>query len=269
MTTTIQTVQWNARDYAQHSQGQYGWGLSNVQRLALRGTEWVLDIGSGDGKLTAEIARRVPGGRVLGVDNAADMVQFSQQSHATEFGNLRFMLADAQALDLPSEFDVAFSNSTLHWIPDHPAVLRGIYRALKPGGRMFLSMSGRGTAAVVLSAIDHLAEHKPWRSWLAHVPVPWYFFGPEEYHVWLQDVGFVSRRVELVPRQMRQPGLAGLESWLRTAWMPYTDRVPQDQRAAFVSIVAQQVIERYPAGVDGSVLLPMVNLEVEALKPTA
>jgi trans-aconitate methyltransferase len=267
MTTSIEAVQWNAQDYAEHSQGQYSWGLSNVERLALGGTEWVLDIGSGDGKLTAEIACRVPGGRVLGVDNAADMVQFAQQRHMTEFSNLSFMLADAQALDLLPEFDVAFSNSTLHWIPDHPAVLREIYRALKPSSLIFLSMSGRGTAAVVLSAIDNLAELKPWSAWLAHVPVPWYFFGPEEYHVWLQDAGFISRRVDLVPRQMRQPGLAGLESWLRTACMPYTDRVPQDQRAVFVSRIAQYVIERCPAGVDGSVLLPMVNLEVEALKP--
>src|SRR5689334_23006402 len=100
MPMTLQAVQWNAQDYAEHSQGQYGWGLSNVERLALRGTEWVLDIGSGDGKLTAEIARRVPGGRVLGVDNAANMVEFARQSHATEFSNLSFMLADAQALNL-------------------------------------------------------------------------------------------------------------------------------------------------------------------------
>jgi hypothetical protein len=99
--------------------------------------------------------------------------------------------------------------------------------------------------------------------------VPWYFFGPEEYRVWLQDVGFTMPRVELVPRPMRQPRLAGLESWLRTAWMPYADRLPQDHRAAFVSRVAHQVLERCPPGEDGSVLLPMVNLEVEAWKPIA
>src|SRR6185437_14328229 len=43
--------------------------------------------------------------------------------------------------------------------------------------RIFFSMSGRGTAAVVLSALDDLSEHQPWRTWLAHVPVPWYFYG--------------------------------------------------------------------------------------------
>jgi trans-aconitate methyltransferase len=268
MSAPIQAVRWNARDYAEHSQGQYRWGLNNVERLALRGTECVLDIGSGDGKLTAEIARRVPDGHVLGVDNAPSMVEFARQTHA-DLTNLSFLLADAQALHLAAEFDVAFSNSTLHWIPDHPAVLRGLSRALKPGGRMFLSMSGRGTAAVVLSVIYGLAEHEPWRRWLADVHVPWYFYGPEEYRVWLPDAGFLTQRVELVSRQMRQPGLAGLESWLRTAWMPYTDRVPPDDRASFVSQVAEQVAARCTVENDGSVVLPMVNLEVEASRSTA
>jgi trans-aconitate methyltransferase len=262
----MQTIKWNAQDYAKHSQGQYQWGLSTIDRLHLSGTESVLDIGCGDGKLSAEIARRVPAGRVLGVDNAPGMVEFACQTHVRELSNISFLLADAQKLDLAPDYDVVFSNSTLHWVPDHPAVLRGLFQALKPGGRMFLSMSGRGTAAVVLTVIGGLAQHAPWRTWLEHVPVPWYFFGPEEYHVWLPAVGFGVRRVELIPRFMRQAGVEGLESWLRTAWMPYTERVPADDRALFVAEVARQVAARCQTDDDGSVLLPMVNLEVEADK---
>lgn len=267
MSSSVETVRWNAQDYAEHSQGQYRWGLSVVERLALRGTEWVLDVGCGDGKLTAEIARQVPNGRVLGVDNAPDMVRFARRAHTPELDNLQFLLADAQALDLPPEFDLAFSNSTMHWIPDHPAVLKGLFGALKPGGRIFLSMSGRGTAAVVLSAIAELAEHAPWQRWLGDLHVPWYFFGPEEYAVWLAEAVFSSRRVELVPRTMRQAGVAGLAGWLRTAWMPYTERVPQDDREAFITEVAHRVEACCATAADGAILLPMVNLEVEADKP--
>jgi trans-aconitate methyltransferase len=266
MSATISAAKWNAQDYAKHSQGQYRWGLANVARLELSGSEWVLDIGCGDGKLSAEIARRVPAGRVLGVDNSAGMVEFAREAHLHEVPNISFMLADAQELDLAPEYDVAFSNSTLHWIPDHPAVLRGMFQALKPGGRVFLSMSGRGTASVVLTVIAGLARRERWRKWLEHVPVPWYFFGPEEYHVWLPAAGFRVRRVELIPRVMRQAGVEGIESWLRTAWMPYTERVPADDRVLFVSEVAQQVAARCDVDNDGGVLLPMLNLEVEADK---
>jgi trans-aconitate methyltransferase len=269
MSTTIGVAKWNAPDYAKHSQGQYQWGLANVARLGLAGTECVLDIGSGDGKLTAEIARRVPFGRVLGVDNSAGMVKFAHETYDHDAPNVSFMLADAQQLNLASDYDVVFSNSTLHWIPDHPAVLIGMFQALKPGGRVFLSMSGRGTASVVLTVIDGLAHRKRWRKWLEHVPVPWYFFGPEEYRVWLPAAGFRIRRVELIPRVMRQAGVEGIESWLRTAWMPYTERVPADDRALFVGEVAKQVAARCEAEDDGNVLLPMLNLEVEADKPVS
>ena len=267
VTTSVQTVRWNAQDYAGHSQGQYRWGLSVVERLALRGTEWVLDVGCGDGKLTAEIARQVPNGRALGVDFAPDMVQFARTTHMPELDNVDFLLADAQSLNLDPAFDVAFSNSTMHWIPNHPAVLKGLFNALKPGGRIFLSMSGRGTAAVVLSAIADLAERAPWQRWLGDLHVPWYCFGPEEYAVWLPATGFTSRRVELVPRTMRQAGVAALEGWLRTAWMPYTERVPLDDREAFIAAVAHGVESRCATCADGAILLPMVNLEVEADKP--
>lgn len=269
MTASVQTVRWNAQEYAKHSQGQYGWGMSVVERLALYGTEWVLDIGCGDGKLTAEIAGLVPNGRVLGVDNAPDMIQFARATHLPHTDNMDFLLADAQKLDLAPSFDVAFSNSTMHWIPDHPAVLKGLFGALKPGGRIFLSMSGRGTAAVVLSAIAEMAGGARWQRWLSDVRVPWFFFGPEEYTEWLPAAGFTLRRVELVPRTMRQAGMAGLEGWLRTAWMPYTERVPYDDREAFITELAQRVEARCSTDGDGAIMLPMVNLEVEADKPIA
>jgi trans-aconitate methyltransferase len=90
------------------------------------------------------------------------MVEFARQTPA-DLADVSFLLADARDLHLAAEFDIAFSNSTLHWKPDHPAALRGLHWALKPGRRMFHSMSGRGTAAVVLSVINGLAEHEPWR----------------------------------------------------------------------------------------------------------
>src|SRR5207253_11179434 len=70
----------------------------------------------------------------------------------------------------------------------------------------FLSMSGRGTASVVFEAIAELAELPRWRDSLQGSSCPWYFFGPEEYEAWLTATGFLSRRIELVPRSMRHAG---------------------------------------------------------------
>jgi hypothetical protein len=101
------------------------------------------------------------------------------------------------------ESDLAFSNSTFHWIGDHEAVLGGSFGALKRGGRIFLSMSGRGAVAVVLSVIAELAERTPWTRCLSDAPVPWHFFVADEYMLWVPAAGFSPRRLELVPRTMR------------------------------------------------------------------
>ena len=64
------TFIWNAADYNKSSPAQQLWAQELIGKLGLSHNSRVLDIGCGDGKVTAEIARRIPKGRVLGVDNS-------------------------------------------------------------------------------------------------------------------------------------------------------------------------------------------------------
>jgi trans-aconitate 2-methyltransferase len=260
-------VRWNAADYAVNSRGQYSWALSTIDRLDLGPSEAVLDVGCGDGKVTKELALRVPSGRVVGIDSSADMVRLARETWGPSSPNLEFRVVDARALDFPPIFDWVFSNSTLHWVPDHPAVLRGVVRALEPGGRVVLSMGGRGTAAAVHRALADFQREGPWAPYLADVVAPHHFFGPEEYGRWLAEAGLQARRVELTAKQMRHADTTALEGWLRTTWMPYLERIPDDARAAFVTELAEGVGRGCDTAEDGSIILPMVNLEVEAEKP--
>ncbi len=70
---------WDAAEYARSSAAQQAWAMELIEKLALGGGESVLDIGCGDGKVTAEIARRVPAGRVLGIDCSEDMVRLARE----------------------------------------------------------------------------------------------------------------------------------------------------------------------------------------------
>ena len=63
---------WDPEDYERHSAQQERWARELVAKLQLAGDETVLDIGCGDGKVTAEIASRVPEGRVLGIDSSTE-----------------------------------------------------------------------------------------------------------------------------------------------------------------------------------------------------
>ena len=89
---------------------------------------------------------------MVGVDSSPAMIDLARRSYGNAAANVDFRLGDAQALDFGARFDLAFSNAALHWARDQPAVLRGVAAALVPGCRIFFSMGGRGTAAVVSPA---------------------------------------------------------------------------------------------------------------------
>ena len=256
---------WDSEDYARHSAAQQEWALELIDKLALRGGEAVLDIGSGDGKVTAALAARLPRGQVLGIDSSPAMVARARRAFPPKrHPNLRFQHGDALDLAFEKSFDAAFSNATLHWVHDHLRVLKGVARALKPSGRLLFQMGGRGNASEILGVLAELARERPWDAWLADLPFPYGFYGPEEYRGWLAQAGLAARRVELIPKLMRQQGAEGLAGWVRTTWLPYTQAVPEGRRQEFVDQVVRRYLALRPPGPDGAVTVRMVRLEVEA-----
>lgn len=97
----------------------------------------VLEIGSGPGELALEIARRLPGGEVVGVDLAEAMVDGASARARAEGldRRVRFELADAAALPLAERsFDIVVSTLSLHHWADPSTVFAEIGRVLRPGG---------------------------------------------------------------------------------------------------------------------------------------
>ncbi|NET62062.1 MAG: class I SAM-dependent methyltransferase, partial [Symploca sp. SIO2E6] len=123
---------WDALDYAKSSSAQQIWARELIAKLNLQGNERVLDIGCGDGKITAEIANLVSDGSVVGIDNSEAMVQLAKTRYPiSAFPNLQFHYADACQLPFEQEFTVIFSNAALHWIQDHLSVVQGISNSLQ------------------------------------------------------------------------------------------------------------------------------------------
>jgi len=263
----MSSPRWNAVEYARNSAAQQGWALELIAKLDLRGDEAVLDIGCGDGKVTAEIARRLPRGTVTGVDSSADMIRLAQSSFPfASYPNLSFHPGDAASLPFDGTFDVVFSNAALHWVKDHRPVLAGIARSLRHGGRALLQMGGRGNGAEIMEVAARLLESSTWSRWFVGFQPPWGFYGPEEYSKWCAEAGLEAARIELLPRRMLQKGADGLASWLRTTWMPYTERLPEERREAFIREVVDRYMRVHPPDAEGSVAVSMVRLEVEAAR---
>ena len=258
--------QWNALDYEKNSSQQQLWARELIAKLHLRGDENILDVGCGDGKVTAEIAARLPRGSVLGVDISSEMIDLARRRHAVDaHPNLRFEVADASHLPYHAEFSVVFSNAALHWVRDHRPVLQGIARSLKPGGRILLQMGGQGNGVHILESTGEQMASSLFALYFTNFIFPFGFHGTQEYTTWLHEAGLRPLRVELIPKDMVHNGIAGLEGWLRTTHLlPYTQCLPEALREPFIAGVAAAYLARFPLDEQGLSHVHMVRLEVEA-----
>ena len=153
--------QWDGERYRASSDPQERFALKGLDRLALMGHERVLDVGCGDGRITAEIARRVPFGRALGIDASASMIAACTEAHCAH-ANLSFVVADATAFHTDDEFDVAVSFSALHWVADLRAALTCVRNVLRPGGTLVIGMGGAHQ-----KEIAEVFTRERWRSRMA------------------------------------------------------------------------------------------------------
>jgi len=265
---TMHRYQWNAEDYRQNSAAQQQWAQELTAKLNLTGTEAVLDVGCGDGKVTAEIAGHLPHGQVVGIDNSEAMIALANREYpANHYVNLFFQSMDARELRFNGQFDVVFSNAVLHWIDDHMPVIAGMHQSLKPGGRILLQMGARNGMPEFMAALEQVLALPQWRDYFAGFSCPYGFKSVEDYQHWLPAAGFVIKRLEFIEKHALHLDAEAFKGWIRTTWLPYTERVPQATRMQLIEAIATQYLASNPADADGRVSVLMVRLEAEAEKP--
>jgi trans-aconitate 2-methyltransferase len=258
---------WDATDYQKNSEVQLTWGKELIAKLALHGNEYILDIGCGDGKVTAEIAAHLPDGKVVGIDSSSDMIDLACTTFpANNFPNLSFAQMDAMELTFSNEFDIIFSNAVLHWVDDHRKVLSGIYNGLKTPGKILLQMGGRGNVAGMMVVMRSITEKAQWKQYFEGFVSPFNFYSVAEYSGWLREMRFEPVRLELIPKDMTQRGREGFLGWIRTVWHPFVHRVPESKQQEFIRQAADLYLFNHPMDMEGLVHIDAVRLEVEAAK---
>lgn len=190
-------TEWNADRYHAIASPQQAWGRRVLDRLPLVGTERVLDVGCGTGRLTEEIAQRVPHGLAVGVDCSAAMLETAAPWLRERSPRTKLVRADAAALPFRRAFDAAFSGATFHWIPDHAALFRSIITALRPGGRLVAQCGGGPNLALLYGRADGLMRAARFARYFEEWTEPTYFADVDTTKRRLAAAGFVDVDVSL------------------------------------------------------------------------
>lgn len=211
---------WNPKLYDDKHSFVWKHGASLIELLAPRPGERILDVGCGTGHLTAQIAQA--GAQVVGIDHSADMIAEARR----RYPELTFEIADARALAYAGCFDAIFSNAALHWILEAEAVVEGIARALRPGGRFVAEFGGKGNVRAIQAALIQAAQTltgEPVRS-------PWFFPSLAEYATLLERHGLEPTFATLFDRPTPLEGENGLRHWIDMFGGPFLAQVPPDRR---------------------------------------
>ncbi len=226
--------------YRQASTHQKEWGAKLIAELKLTGDEHVLDLGSGDGALTAQLAGLVPQGLVLGVDFSPSMIEAARH-HASP--NLQFELLDINQLGYEEMFDAVFSNSTLHWIKDHRNLYIRVFRALKPGGILRFNFAADGNCSTFNRVVQEVMALEPYTAAFRQFEWPWYMPDPNDYRALLNKFPFQELKVWGENADRFFPDAETMIHWIdQPSLVPFLPPLVPAERGSFRGEVVRRMI---------------------------
>jgi trans-aconitate 2-methyltransferase len=226
--------------YRLASTHQKEWGMRLIAELPLTGRERILDLGCGDGALTAQLAARVPQGLVVGLDSSPSMIAAAARQ---ALPNLRFQLRDMRALACDQEFDAVFSNSALHWVKDHPDLLRRVLRALKPGGFARFNFPADGNCATFNGVVQQVMAQLPYAPGFRGFEWPWYMPALDDYRRLVSQLPCREVRVYSENADRLFPDADTMVRWIdQPCLVPFLPQVAPCDRAAFRAEVVDRMI---------------------------
>jgi len=233
-------TEWNAEQYRERSNMQQTMAAEVLQALELTSSDRVLDVGCGDGRITSEIARRVPNGYVVGVDASSNMIELASRQVGP---NLHFEVADARALPFNHEFDLVVSFNALHWIHEQDLALASIHKSLKPGATAHLRLVPMGARKSIETVLEETRNSPTWSNYFCNFRDPYLRLTEEEYCLLAQKSGFCIERVQTESKTWDFRTRAEFFAFSSVTMVEWTKRLPESLRSPFIN----DVLDRYRA----------------------
>jgi trans-aconitate 2-methyltransferase len=235
-------TEWNAAEYSRISELQKAMAEEVLALLDLKGSERVLDVGCGDGKITAEIAARVPRGAVVGVDASQDMISFASDHFGPAVRpNLRFEVADARLLPFRNEFNLVVSFNALHWVPEHDAALGSIRSAMMSDGQALLRLVPAGERKSLENVIEETRRSSRWSAHFRDFHDPYLHLTPEQYRAAAERNGLRVLRIHTEAKAWDFKSRPAFFAFCSVGFVEWTRCLPEAGRPEFIN----DVLDRY------------------------
>jgi trans-aconitate methyltransferase len=256
---------WNGEDYFHHSSSQKDAAADLLKYVSVQDDAVVLDVGCGDGKITAGLAGKVLNGRVTGIDISPSMIDFAKAEYENaKYPHLTFALGDAEEIHDVDTYDVIVALTSLQWLKSHETFLIAAMRALKPNGTLAVTMP-TGLPATIQQAVDELISRPEWAPYFSNFKTGWNFVDDATYGAMLSKAGFHIERLAIVPQKDIFPSRQAFQGFI-SQWFPYLRPLPESIKQAFMTLVIDRFLELESPFPNGEVHFKIRRLEVQATK---
>lgn len=255
-------MSWSAKQYAAFEDERTRPVRDLVAALSLTSAATVMDLGCGPGNSTEVLAARYAGARVFGIDSSQDMIDAARR----RMPSATFAVQDIAQWQDRGPFDVILANAVFQWVPHHEILLPDLIQRLNRGGALAVQMPDnleepahqlmRETAAAgpwadKLSAANGARTSLPTASWYYD------FLQPRVTRIdlWRTTYYHVLRDASAIVEWFKGSGLR-----------PFLEPLTALEREDYLKHYTAAIAQAYPAGANGSVLLPFPRLFMIAVR---
>lgn len=230
---------WDGEHYKKNSSPQEQGALKIINEARFTGNENVLDIGCGDGKITAEITQKVPYGQVFGIDASPSMIDQAKKYYSN-VGNLSFYVKNATDFCFDTKFDYIFSFFALHWVKNKTKVFQLVFDVLKNNG-CFLGLLPTG----LNQSLGEVLNRAKWKAKLLNWEDPYHPITQEELKNILINLDFKINKLESQVLSFSPPSIDKLVGWL-LGWVPHYVGFNEQNSLLICRDIAEDVAKTSP-----------------------
>jgi trans-aconitate 2-methyltransferase len=252
---------WDPNQYGRFSGARTRPARELIERIPPVPSRMIIDLGCGDGPVTALLVERWPTAQITGIDSSAAMLARARELCPS----VTFVQSDVATWEPAQAPDLIFSNATLQWLDRHDALLPKLVRMLAPGGVLAIQMPGNFDAPShrLLAA---LATSPYWNARTGHLVRHTPVQQPSYYVDLLSPLTSRIDAWETTDLLMLDGDNAVLEWMKGTALRPYLTALSPSDAALFQQQLAERLSAAYPRRPSGKTLFPFRRIYFVAVR---